>query len=256
MRILITRPLYFSASLCQKIEQLGDIPEIFPVIQIAPTPHQADLLNSIRDLDTSNIIIFSSRPAVRFGLEAIRNYWSSLPETVQFAAIGAGTAQELQHFGVQKVIHPTAPPFESEALLSLPEFQEVHALDIRIFRGNGGRNLLPKTLSERGAKVKIVECYQRRLPVQNIEDRLKTWQKNPVDAIIITSSEALDHLKILLGDEGFRMIIDVPMIVVGNRTLALAHALQIRHPILAEGASDDLLIQAVVKLKATLKEGG
>ncbi len=198
MRVLITRPAYVAEGLSQKIKNLNAIPELLPTIEIRSTPHQQTLALTIQKLNTAHIAIFISRAAVHFGMNVIKQHWHPLP-SIQWAAIGPGTAEALQQHHVDSVIVPKFPPYETESLLQLKIFQTIKAKKIFIFRGNGGRPLLNQTLKERGAIVELVEVYQRTLPTIDIVEKLTTWRHNPIDVIVTTSMECLNNLLLLMG---------------------------------------------------------
>jgi uroporphyrinogen-III synthase len=45
-----------------------------------------------------------------------------------------------------------------------------------IFRGIGGRDVLAKTLRERGAEVEFAECYRRINPRRDAGELARLWQ--------------------------------------------------------------------------------
>src|SRR5690606_18073827 len=123
-----------------------------------------------------------------------------LPSHLQFAAIGPVTAAELANFGVTNVLMPQ-DRFDSEALLSLPELQDMAGKRCMIVRGVGGRELIANTLTQRGAEVTFAECNQR-FNRQNDAGQLQAlWQNKALDAIVVTSSEAMRHLLALASDD-------------------------------------------------------
>lgn len=255
MRILVTRPAYAAQTLCEQITALGAIAESFPVIDILPTPHQAALETAIKQLNTQDIAVFTSRPAADFAMKAINEAikakwtnWNNL-SSILWAAIGPGTAKVLQKHGLPSVYLPPKAPFETETLLATQPFLSVNAKKITIFRGNGGRDLLNKVLKQRGAVVQMVETYQRGLPTINMVEKRALWRHNPIHMIVTTSPESLHNLFILMGNDiphGFK---DIPLVVVGSRMLALAQKLGFKRPLLSMGADDASIIKVLQDFK-------
>jgi uroporphyrinogen-III synthase len=244
MRVLITRPLNLAIELAKKITQMGDVAELLPVIEISDTPKKIELQTAINILDKQDMIIFISRSAVDYGMPAIRKRWPTLPN-ILWAAIGPGTATALESHGITNVIFPKAPPYESEALLALPDFQSLHNKQIYIFRGNGGRALLSNILTTRGAVVKAIETYQRSLPVVNMGEKIKQWEARPIDIIVTTSPEGLHNLATLTQDK----LKNIPIIVVGERNYQLAKKLKFKRPIIVTSADDASMIEVLEKFK-------
>lgn len=255
-KILVTRPLEFVEGLCQGIVALGATPELFPTIHIIPTPHKEQLLNVIKILEPQDLLIFVSRSAVHFALPMIQSiYKNNLP--FRWCAVGPGTAEALQSFGLSPIITPYVPPYESEALLALPELQHSSAAGqkIVIFRGNTGRDLLANVLRARGAFVQIIECYQRCLPIVDMAERWKIWQKEPVDVIVSTSTEGMHNLLSLaeqdklIGNAVLEWIKTIPIVVVSTRMLEAATHLGFKRPVLALSAEDAAIIQAIKEIR-------
>lgn len=247
MRILVTRPVYAAEKLCEQINALGAIAESFPVIDILPTPHQLALETAIKQLNTQNIAIFTSRPAADFAMKTIKSNWDNFPP-ILWTAIGPGTAKVLQKYGLPQVYLPPAP-YESESLLATQPFLSVKEKKIIIFRGNGGRDLLKKVLTERGAVVQMVETYQRCLPTPNMVEKLTHWRHNPIQMIVTTSPESLHNLCVLMGNDSHCGFKDTPLVVVGSRMLELAQKLGFKRPLLSMGADDTSIIKVLHDFK-------
>ncbi|HXH54968.1 MAG TPA: uroporphyrinogen-III synthase [Gammaproteobacteria bacterium] len=256
MRVLVTRPANLAAGLVEMINAMGDVAELFPVIEIKKTSQQARLHSAIDILDTQDIAIFISQSAVQFGMPAIQSRWpkEELLPNLLWAAIGSGTARALQNLGIQDVLFPPAPPYESESLVAMPTFQtpQIHGKKISLFRGNGGRELLSETLRSRGALVQIIEVYQRCLPVLDTQmvEKIKHWQHTPFNVMITTSADSLYNLVQLLGNtvDGLTQI---PLIVVGARMQKLAKELNFKNLLVATSADDGSIINVLKMFKDT-----
>jgi uroporphyrinogen-III synthase len=193
-------------------------------------------------LDKFDLAIFISPNAVRYGMEAIREVGTN-PATLKIATVGQGSASALQALGIEKVLTPQLR-FDSEALLALPELQNVNRQRVIIFRGNGGRELLGETLKERGAEVVYAECYQR------IKPQLRTIELFAAapHCLIISSSEALSYLwemidnsdRLQLGN--VRLFVSHPRIAEHARQLGW-HNVKVTHPG-DDGLLSDLLAWA------------
>ena len=188
LRVVVTRPRGQALELAQKIEQAGGVALLFPLLEITAIADTDALNGQIARLGQFNLAIFISPNAVRYGIAAIRAA-GALPRTLKIATVGQGSARALRETGISNIIAPTER-FDSEGLLALPELNKVSGWRVMIFRGDGGRELLGDTLTERGATVEYASCYRRTKPQL---DKAALLAAGP-DAIIVTSSEALDHL--------------------------------------------------------------
>lgn len=267
MRILVTRPANLAKDLCNDIKSIGATPELLSVIEFCPTPHQSALHTAIQQMDTANMAVFISPTAAQFALQAIKNVRSNLNlnldlPSLTWVAIGPGTAKILQAQGINGVVYPSAPPYETESLLTLNAFQSfaVHKKKILIFRGNGGRDLLDTELKRRGADVQLIETYQRQLPTINMVERLAKWRHNPIDVIVTTSATGLRHLRMLIDttndSTSSQTFQDTPIVVVGSRMMQLAITLGFNKPILSMGADDTSIMRILTQLKDKLCENG
>jgi len=226
---------------------MGAIAEFFPVIDIRPTPLYAPLKSAIDNLPQSDIAVFASRNAVHYCLPLIKARWETLP-SILWVSIGPGTARDLKNHGIPQVLIPDEPPFESESLLKLEALQAVEGKQITLFRGNGGRDLLPQALKNRGAKLQVVETYRRCLPIIDIVEKLESWTHNSIHVIVVTSAECLNNLILLIGSHA-GWLKEIPIVVVGVRLFELAKRLKFKKPILVMDADDASIINILTELK-------
>ena len=144
LNIVVTRPREQAVSLAQRIEQQGGNAVLFPLLEISPVADAKPLRTLIARLPEFNLAIFISPNAVRYGMEAILAV-GAIPPALKIATVGQGSARALRDLGVEKIIAPQ-DRFDSEALLALPELQQVAGWRVIIFRGDGGRELLGDSL--------------------------------------------------------------------------------------------------------------
>jgi uroporphyrinogen-III synthase len=224
-RVLVTRPRELAQGLARRIEGAGGRPVLFPAIEIEPLPQSGPV-------EPYDVVVFVSPTAVMQG-----ERWIGAGAKV--LAVGAGTAQEVMRHR-KDVIFPRAGA-DSEALLALPELADVKGRRVLIVRGEGGRALLAETLSQRGAKVAYAECYRRVRPRADAAPLLSDW----VDAVTVSSGEALENLLALLGEAGRLRLLRTPLFVPHRRVAEQAAAAGAQQAVVA-GAGDDEVIERLV----------
>jgi uroporphyrinogen-III synthase len=198
--VVITRPLGQANKLKALIETEAGEAVLFPLIAITPLDDYTRFDQVLGDLATFDWIIFISSNAVQNAMPRLLRANDNLPKRLRFAAIGPVTASELADFGVTEVLIPEGR-FDSEALLALPQMQAVSGKKCMIVRGVGGRDVLAETLASRGAEVIFAECYQRVNPQTDAKVLQRLWQNGQLDAVVVTSSEAMRHLLALARTE-------------------------------------------------------
>ncbi len=219
-RIVITRPARQAAGLAQQIAALGAKPVMFPAIVILPPADRSALERAQRDLAQYDYAVFVSANAVEYGVGDP----ASWPARLVALAPGPGTATALAAVGVGAVRIP-ATTMDSEGLLALPELADVAGKRIVIYRGSGGRDLLGRSLSKRGAQVDYVECYLRAKPHGDFGAMATAWRGGEIDALTLTSSEGLDNLWELFDDVSRPSIAATPTFVPHPRIAERARTL-------------------------------
>jgi uroporphyrinogen-III synthase len=191
--IAVTRPVDQAQALCEAITHLGGRAVLFPLLAIAPLQDYHAFEQQLAELETTDWAIFISSNAVNISMPRVLKRYGNIPDNLKFAAIGHQTAKELMHYGVRNVLTPHTR-FDSETLLALPEMRDVANMKIAIFRGVGGRELMAEILTARGASVYFAESYQRVNPQPDADFLAELWKKGGLQAIIVTSSEAMRYL--------------------------------------------------------------
>jgi uroporphyrinogen-III synthase len=191
--VVVTRPAHQAGHLAELIERTGGRAILFPTLEIFDAQDMNPMSEVIDRLEQFDLAIFISPNAVNKAMNQIRakRTW---PQGLRCAAVGKGSAKELERFGCEDVLIPQGR-FDSEALLALPELQDMAGKRVVIFRGEGGRELLGEELIRRGAELTMVECYRRGKPVgADVGGLLKQWVRGEIDAITVTSGESMRNL--------------------------------------------------------------
>lgn len=250
-RVLVTRPEEQADGLCALIERAGGVPVRFPLIVIEPISDASPAIDRLTLGKDWDWLIFVSANAVRhaFRLPALRR---AMTGATRVAAIGRGTAEALQEQGIAVDLRPEAQ-FNSEGLLASPEFTDCASRRVLIIRGHGGRELMAETLRQRGAVVDYAEVYQRVAPRLGKEHLLAAWRRGDIDALVLSSSDALNNLMELLGPGDSSLLYHTPVAVIGERLAVLARELGCQRLAVAAEASDQGLCAALVRLANSIR---
>src|SRR5918911_5721229 len=103
-RVVVTRARAQSGELSAALEDLGAEVHEFPTIQIAPPEDFGPLDDAIRELDSFDLLIFTSVNGVEAFVERLRHHGLDLravPRSAKVAAIGPATAERLEEVGLR-----------------------------------------------------------------------------------------------------------------------------------------------------------
>lgn len=242
--VLITRPLAQAQHLREIIQQAGYQTYLLPTLEIIPLEDNALLLEQIRSLATYDLAIFISANAVIYSYPYLKEIYPIWPKQITITAIGQATQQTLEKFNLPVTLRPT--DFNTENLLALDELQAVTGKKIMLFRGIDGRKLLAHTLQDRGAILTEAICYQRKCPQHSISLLSKTIANPNIHITTITSGESLLNLLHMLDDRGKQWLQKLPMVVMSQRIADLAIQNGIKKVIVANQASDEAILEAIL----------
>lgn len=244
--IAITRPLGQATKLSLLISEHGGQPISFPLIAIAPLHDYSALEQQLAKLKTYDWAIFISSNAVQNAMPRLLTKLGNIPANLRIAAIGPVTAAELAKFGVTETLAPV-DRFDSESLLALPQMQAMAGSKVMIFRGVGGREVLAETLTQRGAVVDFAECYRRVNPQQDASILAALWQNKELDAVVVTSSEAMRHL-IDITDNGHASWIKNIVLCVNHTRIAEQPQSRGLRVAIADAPGDEAMLQCLMNV--------
>ena len=243
--VLVTRPRAQAIELVSAIEDAGGSAFCFPVLEIAALDENVVAARAA-ELPKPDIVIFVSRNAVEYGLE--------YTDGGKIAAIGPATAAAVKSAG-RIVDIQSASGFDSEHLLEELALQDVAGQQVRIIRGNNGRELLAEQLTARGAIVEYLAVYERRLPdisAQTLADIELRWREGDIAVITVMSVQSLQNLHDLLPAWCKNQLESTPLVTPAGRVLKEAlDRYPASRPTLASGPQASEIVDAIIALHRT-----
>jgi uroporphyrinogen III methyltransferase/synthase len=205
-RIVVTRALEQSESLCQELETLSATPILFPLISFAPPDDFAPLDSALRDLSQFDWLFLTSQNVLRALLERSASLGLSLAEaagSIRIATIGPATADSARDAGLA-VSHVAS----NHHGLALAEELETELLGCHVFlpRSDRANPDLPQALRRLGVEVTEVVAYRTVRPGDPDPSALAQLCEGEADAVLFFSPSAVQHFKELLGELRFRAL--------------------------------------------------
>ena len=249
LRVLVTRPAHQATPLMTELERAGAKPTLFPLLDIVPYT-SAELEHHLAQLATYDMAIFISPNAVQYGVEAVTAH-QTWPASLMLAAIGSGSAHELERRLHRVPDIMPARGSDSDALLAEPALQDLKGKRIVIFRGRGGREQLAATLRARGARVDYAEVYERQRPKIDPTPLNTAIRNQTLDVILITSSEALDNLLTMIEPANLEALRQIQLLVIHPRQAERVRQHGFLHePLVAQDGSVNAIIKALTSQRA------
>jgi len=209
LRILVTRPRGQVRELASLLRGAGARVLAVPAIRIGPPADPGPLRDSARRFleGAYQGVVFTSPNGVERFFKAVRaldrvghRRWGG---KARFSAIGPKTAEALRGWGIRGYAWPAE--HRAEALAANLRFKP--GIRILLPRAAVAREVLPRTLRKRGARVEVVEAY-RTFPEASAGTRLRRLLlgKHPPDWVTFTSSSTVDSLRSLFSLPEWRQV--------------------------------------------------
>ncbi|MCL7945596.1 uroporphyrinogen-III synthase [Marinobacter sp. ATCH36] len=251
-RILICRPQPEADRLAEVFREAGADAQVLPLIAREPLPEDPASRTLILNLDEFSRVIAVSPYAASLLLEWLDTWWPQTPSGIQWYGVGAGTAAVLAGYGLNTRQPKTG--HTSEDLLQLPELASLDHEKVLVVRGQEGRELIPQTLEERGARVTVLPLYRRYRPDYDKTTLIAMLNNFSPEAIITLSGETLNNLIALSENTGHNLE-DTLLVVPVERIAEQARLAGLRRTCIPGSLADSTIVAAVAEQLASLDGG-
>jgi uroporphyrinogen III methyltransferase/synthase len=200
-RVMVTRARHQAAETCRLLEEQGAETVTLPTIAIRPPGDPGLLSRAVAQLATYDLLILTSANAVaRLGEELHRQELDSRAFAgLTICSIGPGTAGALAELGLRADLVPE--DHRAEGLLDLLPAERVAGRRVLLPRAAVAREILPRTLSQRGAAVDLVPAYVTGLPdPDQTRPGLSALEAGDVDILTFTSASTVENFASIVGE--------------------------------------------------------
>lgn len=246
-RIVITRTHEHAGTLREALAALGAEVIQIPTIEIRDPASWEPLDAAIRRLEQFDYLLVTSVNGVRSFLARLRACGRDVRDLkgLTIGAIGPATAAELARTGIKVDLMPGE--YRAEGLLDALASHDLRGKSFLIPRAKVARDLVPKVLTERGARVEVVEAYQTVVPELGAGE-LERLLTPPPHVITFTSSSTASNFAKLVGeDKVVEVLRGVTVASIGPITSDTVRKLGL--PVSIEAAESTIpgLVQAIEK---------
>lgn len=198
-RIAITRSREQAGALRETFETLGAQVVEIPTIEIRPPASWQPLDRAIARLEQFDYLLVTSANGVKNFLARLRASDRDVRDLkgLKIGAIGPATAAEFAKTGVKVDFVPTR--YRADGLLEVLADHDLHGKAFLIPRAKVARDLVPRALAQRGARVEVAEAYETAVP-NFAPGELERLLTPAPDLVTFTSSSTISNFVKLLGE--------------------------------------------------------
>jgi len=246
-RIVITRTREQASVLRDALEGLGaEVIEI-PTIEIRDPASWEPLDQAIGRLGEYQYLLVTSANGVRSFVSRLKACGRDARDLkgLTIGAIGPATAAEFAKSGISVDFVPKE--YRAEGLLEALDGKEVRGKSFLIPRAKVARDLVPRVLEERGARVEVVEAYETVAP-DYAAGELEQFLTPTPDAITFTSSSTVSNLAMLFPARPLAEVLaGVAIASIGPITSDAARKLGLKVDVEASESSIPGLVNSLVE---------
>jgi uroporphyrinogen III methyltransferase / synthase len=242
--VVVTRARAQASGLAARLAELGAEVVETPAIRIEPRAVSGELVKAAEAIGDYSLICLTSPNGAALLMDALAELGKDARALggATVAAIGPGTAAELQHRGIHADVVPERSV--AEALVEALEPIDLSGKRVLIARAAEARDVLPNALKERGAEVDVVALYD------TVAEPLTDAQREAAgraDYLTFTSSSTVRNFVESAGgvSDGTRVVSIGPVTSATAKELGLiVHVEAAQHDV-------DGLVQALLEDAAT-----
>jgi uroporphyrinogen III methyltransferase/synthase len=247
-RILVTRAREQASEFVERLKNLGAEPIEIPAVDIQPPKSWKKFDSMVKGIASYDWVIFTSVNGVRAVADRLRKLeleFSKVFRAVSLCAIGPRTAEEIELQGSKVKRVPSE--YRAESILEAFSSLSLKGKRFLIPRPEIARDLLPRELQKRGAKVDVVDVY-RTVPVRiDSRDLKKRLKSKEIDVLTFTSSSTVHSFARHFERKGLKTWIDGAVVAcIGPVTEETARSYGLRPEIVAKEHTIGGLTQAIV----------
>jgi uroporphyrinogen III methyltransferase/synthase len=242
--IVVTRARDQAALLSDKLRGLGAGVIELPTIEIQPAVDYAPLDCAIAGLSSYDWLIFTSANGVRFFMERLDQSGNDLRALrARICAIGPATRSAIEALHLKVDLMGTE--YVAEGLLKAFEPFDLEGKRILLPRAAVARDLVPRELTGRGARVDVVEAYRTMVPEEMSKAATEIFAAgHKPDWITFTSSSTVQNFAAAVGT---RVLEGVRVASIGPVTSATARRLDVEVTVEASRYTIDGLLEAILQ---------
>ena len=257
--IVVTRASSQAGDFINALEGFGATVISCPTIEIAEPESYERLDEAIDHLYGYDWIIFTSANGVEYFLRRLLTRGVGIEELdeVKVCAIGEATADKLRDAHVHVDLIPAQAKAEG-VFAALSEFagghEQINGLNVLIPRAAVGRDYLPKSLAEAGARVDVVNAYRTVVPENLDRGRLSAMLAGSADCMAFMSSSSVKNLALLFDTHDLEeKLRGLAIACIGDVTAATAVDYGLRVDIQPDETTSTALANAIAEYYSTHK---
>jgi uroporphyrinogen III methyltransferase/synthase len=245
--IVITRARDQAGALRDALEELGAQTIAIPTIEIRDPASWEPLDQAIGRLEEFHYLLVTSANGARNFLHRLDVCGRDVRDLkgLIIGAIGPATAAEFAKTGVKVDFIPNE--YRAEGLLEVLSGRDIKGKHFLIPRARVARDLVPRVLAKRGARVDVVAAYETALPEFGPDELNRLLTPVP-DLITFTSSSTATHFARLLGDRPIiEALAGVAIASIGPITSATLRKLGVKVTVEARESTVPGLVRAITE---------
>ncbi len=200
-KILVTRAAEQSSKFSTLLQQQGATAIEMPALVITPPSSWLDLDHAISEIESFHWLILTSANGVNYFIERLQTLGKDIRALgeIKIAVVGKKTAATLAKYHLKPDFIP--PNFVADSLVET--FPETLSAKKILFPRveTGGRAILVKELTAKGAKLVEVAAYQSRCPDKIDSNIWQRLQQKQIDVITFASSKTVSNFVKLIDQE-------------------------------------------------------